>query len=312
MKQYDEHLGPLKLDLDIERWPLLTPFRTAVHTIEFAEVLVARIETNGLCGRGEAVGVHYRGERASSIRDQILTNRVAIEGGITRNELQGLFSPGGARNAVDCALWDLEAKMKGLPVWEIAQVGKPRPLLTTFTCSADAPENMARSAREFAGAQAIKIKLTGEVIDGDRIRAVREARPDVWLGVDANQSLSISLLEGLLGVLAEAEISLLEQPFPIGKDAWLDGVCCPIPVAADESMQSLADIPALVGRYKVCNIKLDKCGGLTEGLAMARAALGWGLEPMVGTMMTTFSIHCSRIPARAIVHGSGLGQSCIS
>jgi L-alanine-DL-glutamate epimerase-like enolase superfamily enzyme len=188
---------------------------------------------------------------------------------------------------LDCALWDLEAKVAGRAAWQIAGIEKPRPLLTTMTCSAEDPAKMAATAVGYKNAKAIKLKLTGEAADADRVRAVREARPDVWLGVDANQGFTRTSLEQLMAVLVETRVQLIEQPFRIGQEALLDGFQSPIPVAADESAQTLADVRGLVGRFNVMNIKLDKCGGLTEGLAMARLARELGLETMVGNMMGT-------------------------
>jgi L-alanine-DL-glutamate epimerase-like enolase superfamily enzyme len=146
---------------------------------------------------------------------------------------------------------------------------------------------MAVAAREYMDARAIKLKLTGEPTDGLRVRAVRDARPSVWLGVDANQGFTRPSLERLMPVLEEARVALIEQPFPIGQEFLLDGFRSPIPVAADESAQSLSDLPGLLGRFDVVNIKLDKCGGLTEALAMARRARELGLETMVGNMLGT-------------------------
>jgi L-alanine-DL-glutamate epimerase-like enolase superfamily enzyme len=218
---------------------------------------------------------------------QIESLRATIEAGISRESLRSILRPGGARNALDCALWDLEAKLRGCSAWQIAELGTPRPLLTTFTCGADEPRKMAAVARAYTGARAIKLKLTGEPIDAERVHAVRDARADVWLGVDANQGFTSAFLERLMPTLTETRVALIEQPFPSGQDALLDGFESPIPVAADESVQCLMDMPGLVGRFDVVNIKLDKCGGLTEGLAMARAARDLGLETMVGCMTAT-------------------------
>jgi L-alanine-DL-glutamate epimerase-like enolase superfamily enzyme len=218
---------------------------------------------------------------------QVESVRAGIEAGISRESAQTLLPAGGARNALDCALWDLEAKLAGRGGWQIAGLEKPHPLLTTMTCSAEDPEKMAATAAGYRNAKAIKLKLTGEPSDADRVRAVREARADVWLGVDANQGFTRASLEQLMPVLIETRVQLIEQPFPIGQDSLLDGFQSPIPVAADESVQTLADVRGLVGRFKVMNIKLDKCGGLTEGLAMARLARELALETMVGNMMGT-------------------------
>jgi L-Ala-D/L-Glu epimerase len=169
----------------------------------------------------------------------------------------------------------------------MVELPKPHPLLTTFTCGADEPAKMAANANAYTDARAIKLKLTGEAIDAERVRAVREIRPDVWLGVDANQGFTRAGLEALMPVFLEARVALIEQPFRTGQEALLDGFRSPIPIAADESVQNSADIPGLVGRVNVVNIKLDKSGGLTEALQMARTARQFGLDAMVGNMLGT-------------------------
>jgi L-alanine-DL-glutamate epimerase-like enolase superfamily enzyme len=280
-------MGRLTLRTEIERWPLVAPFRITGYTWEALDVLVVSLGKDGHVGRGEAQGVYYRNDNPASMTGQIESLRTTIEAGISRESLQSMLPPGGARNALDCALWDLEAKLSGRPAWQVAEVGNPRPLLTTFTCGVDEPEKMAAAARAYTHARAIKLKLTGEPIDTERVHAVREARADVWLGVDANQGFTRAFLERLMPTLTEARVALIEQPFPVGQESLLDGFRSPIPVAADESVQCLSDVPGLVGRFNIVNIKLDKCGGLTEGLAMARAARYLGLEAMVGCMTST-------------------------
>jgi L-alanine-DL-glutamate epimerase-like enolase superfamily enzyme len=188
---------------------------------------------------------------------------------------------------VDCALWDLEAQLSGKSAWQIADLDQPHPLLTTFTCGAEDPKVMAKAALAFGGARAIKLKLTGAAIDGERVRAVRDACPGVWLGVDANQGFTRSMLDKMLPAFVEAGVALIEQPFAIGEEAQLDSLQSPIPIAADESLQSIKDLPSMVGRFSVVNIKLDKSGGLTEGLAIAREAKRLGLQVMVGNMTGT-------------------------
>jgi len=233
---------------------------------------------------------------------EIEAARGDIEAGIDRLWLQRLMPPGGGRNAVDCALWELEAARAGVPAWRLAGVDAPRPLLTTFTLGADSPEAMAEGARGYAQARAIKVKLTGELdLDIARVKAIRSARQDVWLGVDANQGYARGMLDSLIPALAEQRVALLEQPLPRGAEAELDGYRSLIPIAADESALTLDDLPGLVGRFNVVNIKLDKCGGLTEGLAMASEARELGLGVMVGNMVGT-----SLAMAPAFI----LGQQC--
>jgi L-alanine-DL-glutamate epimerase-like enolase superfamily enzyme len=277
----------MKLSLKLEQWPLQAPFRIAGHTWFHLDVLLATLESGGHLGTGEAAGVYYKADTPASMIAQIEPLRARIEAGITRAELQTLLPAGGARNALDCALWDLEARVSGRPVWQLAELSAPQPLLTTFTCSANEPAEMAATARAYQGARAIKMKLTGEPIDAERVRAVRSAMPEAWLGVDANQAFTRATFRALLPVLLEARIALIEQPFPVGQESLLDDLACPIPIAADESVQTLADLPRIENRVRVVNIKLDKCGGLTEGLALARAIRDRGLDPMVGNMIGT-------------------------
>lgn len=281
------HNGPLKLSLHVEEWPRATPVRITGYTFDVIKVLVVRLEKDGHVGQGEAAGVYYLADNVHSMRKQIESLRARIETGVDLASLQALLPPGGARNALDCALWDLEAKLTGRPVWELADLGEPRPLLTVFTCHADAPERMAERARGYTGARAIKLKLTGEPIDIERVRVVRASLPDVWLGVDANQGFDRPFLERFMPELLRERVALIEQPFPIGQEGLLEGFRSPIPIAADESVQGLSDIAGLVGRFSVVNIKLDKCGGLTEALAMVRAARELGLDVMVGNMSGT-------------------------
>jgi L-Ala-D/L-Glu epimerase len=280
--------GALTLHVAIEKFALKEPFHITGHSMVDTDVVTVTLEKGGHIGLGEASGVYYRkDDDAAGVVRQIEAIRARIEAGIDRESLQRLLPTGGARNALDCALWDLEAKLTDRPAWQIAGLDPPRPLLTTFTVGANKPEKMASDARAYADAKAIKLKLTGEPLDADRVRAVRAARPDVWLGVDANQGFTRVFLETLMPVLVATRVDLIEQPFKIGQEAQLDGFKSPIPVAADESAQGLTDVRGLIGRFNVVNIKLDKCGGLTEALAMARKARRLGLDVMVGNMVGT-------------------------
>jgi L-Ala-D/L-Glu epimerase len=280
-------ISPMTVHAQVEQWPLAEPFRITGYTFETIEVLSVSLERDGCVGRGEAAGVYYKDDKPPAMLRQVEAVRSLLEPGITRKRLQEILPAGGARNAVDCALWDLEAKLTATPAWQIAGLDLCRPILTTFTCGADEPEIMARRARGYSHARALKLKLTGEEIDAARVRAVRAARPEVWLGVDANQGFTRDSLERLMPVLVENKVALIEQPFAIGQEILLEGFQSPIPIAADESVQTLDDLPLLVGRFDMINIKLDKCGGLTEGLAMARAAREFGFDAMVGNMIGT-------------------------
>jgi L-Ala-D/L-Glu epimerase len=278
-----------ELNTTIESWPLSVPFRITGYTWEVLEILRVTISASGQTGEGEAAGVYYRGDTPQFMQKQVEAVRALIEERISRATLRELLPSGGARNAVDCALWDLEAKLTGVPAWQTASLSKPHPVLTTFTCGADTPANMAAkaSAADYAQARAIKLKLTGDAIDVERVKAVRAARPDVWLGVDANQGFTLQSLTALIPTLMDARVQVIEQPFPVGQDSLLDGLNCSIPIAADESAQTLRDIDQLSGRFQAVNIKLDKCGGLTEALLMAHAARKLGLDTMVGNMIGT-------------------------
>ncbi len=276
----------LALDIRNENLPLKAPFRISGYTFTEAPVTLVVLRDGGIEGRGEACGVYYLDDAPPSMRAALEALRGEIEAGLTREALRTLLPPGGARNALDCALWELEARRAEQPVWRLAGIAAPRPLLTTFTLGAEDPARMAEGARGFAQARALKLKLTGETdADIERVRAVRAARPEVWLGVDANQGYAPDTLSRLLPALLDARVALLEQPFARGREADLDGLERSIPIAADESVQGLADLEGLVGRFDIVNIKLDKCGGLTEALLMAEAARRLGLRVMVGNMV---------------------------
>jgi L-alanine-DL-glutamate epimerase-like enolase superfamily enzyme len=278
----------MRLAVARESVPLSAPFVITGYTFTHVGVVLARIADRGAEGISEAAGVYYLRDDVEHMCAAIETVRGEVEAGADRESLRGLLPAGGARNALDCALWDLEAKLTRQPVWRLAGLEPPRPLLTTYTIGADTPEAMAARATGYREARQLKLKLTGELDeDVQRVRAVRRARPDVWLGVDANQGYEPASLGRLLSTLVACKVKLLEQPFARGREADLEGLACPIPVAADESVQGLADIEPLAGRFDVVNIKLDKCGGLTEGLAMAAEARRLGLGVMVGNMVGT-------------------------
>jgi L-alanine-DL-glutamate epimerase-like enolase superfamily enzyme len=276
----------LRLAVAVEKLPFSAPFRIAGRVFEHQDAVVVTLDDGVHRGRGEASGVFYLEDDVPRAAAAIEAQRAVIERGIDREALQRLLPRGGARNALDCALWELEAERAGRPVWALAGLKPPRQLTTTFTLGADTPELMAAGARRYAAARALKLKLTGDLeLDAARVRAVRAVRPDVWLGVDANQAYGIADLPRLISVLVETRVELIEQPLARGREADLEGCDSPIPIAADESALGLNDIAGLIGRFDTVNIKLDKCGGLTEGLAMAHEARRAGLDVMVGNMM---------------------------
>jgi L-alanine-DL-glutamate epimerase-like enolase superfamily enzyme len=276
----------LRMHVAVEKLRLAKPFRISGFVFEAQDAVVVTLDDGTFRGRGEASGVYYLGDTAQTMTAAIETVRGEIERGIERSALQHLLPPGGARNALDCALWDLVAQRSGRDVPQLAGIPSLKPLVTTFTLGADDPGVMADGARAYAGARALKMKLTGDLdADIERVRSVRRARPDPWLGVDANQGYDVDTLARLMPVLVESNVALVEQPIRRGREAELDEFRSPIALAADESVLCLADIPANARRFDVINIKLDKCGGLTEALAMAHEARRLGLGVMVGNMV---------------------------
>lgn len=276
----------MRLQIDTESWPLRAPFRITGYTFTDSPVIVVTLWEGSISGRGEAAGVYYRGESPQTMTRQLEAIRPLVERGVTRDALQSLLPPGGARNALDCALWDLEARRSGVPAWRVAGLDAPRPIPTTQTIGAGKADATARSAASYRGAKRLKLKLTGED-DEARVRAVRTARPDAWIAVDANQAYDAVSLRAVLPALLEADVQLIEQPVRAGSEQELRGFDSPIPLAADESVQSLSDLPKVAGIFDVVNIKLDKCGGLTEALAMAAEIRRLGMKPMVGCMVGT-------------------------
>lgn len=292
----------LRLEVGNDLLRLAEPFVITGHVFHHVPVTRVTLHRGEHHGRGEAAGVYYRDDTPARMLATIEGLRERIEAGIDRESLRALLPAGGARNALDCALWELEAREHGQTVWQRAGLEAVRPLRSTFTAGADTPERMAARAASYTGAKAIKLKLTGEAeLDAARVRAVRERLPEAWIGVDANQGYDAPGLARLLPVLVEARVALLEQPFARGNEAALDDLECPIPIAGDESLLDLAELEAHHARFDVVNIKLDKCGGLTEGLRMARLAKVFGLQVMVGNMVGS-----SLAMAPAFV----LGQHC--
>nr|WP_315381284.1 dipeptide epimerase [uncultured Sphingomonas sp.] len=279
----------LRLTTETVSLRLAKPFRIAGYVFDVAEVLVVTLDDGTHRGRGEGAGAYYLGDDVPRMLADIEAASAAIEADPTRQALRALMPAGGARNAVDAALWELEAQRTGQPIWRLAGLeAPPRPIVTTFTVSADSPDAMADTARAYAQARSIKVKLTGDLpLDLARVAAIRAARPDVWLGVDGNQGFTRDALDALVAGLVPHGVALLEQPLARGAEADLDGYRSAIPLAGDESLLTLADIAGAKGRFDVVNIKLDKCGGLTEGLLMAAEARRLGLGVMVGTMIAS-------------------------
>ncbi|WEK42909.1 MAG: dipeptide epimerase [Candidatus Sphingomonas colombiensis] len=278
-------MAKLSLDVQVERLPFKAPFRISGYVFDGVDCVVATLSDGEYRGHGEANGIYYMGDNVPHMLAELERVRSAIESGPDRAALRDILPAGGARNAVDAALWELEARRAGVPVWKLAGVPEVKPVVTTFTLGAEDPAIMVERAIAFGAVKAIKIKLTGDLdLDIARVKAIRAARPDVWLGVDGNQGFAIGDLDALVAAMVEAEVSLIEQPLARGRESDLTGYRSPIPIAADESALTLADVPGLIDRFQVVNIKLDKCGGLTEGLMIAQAAREAGLGVMVGNM----------------------------
>lgn len=278
-------MGRLTIGVSSEKLALVKPFRIAGYLFDSFDALVVTLTDGTSTGRGEGGGVYYLNDDMPHMLAALKAASSAIEAGVTREQLRTLMPAGGARNAVDCAMWELEAAQTGKPVWQLAGATAPVPLRTTFTIAADTPAAMAHTARCYIQARAIKIKLTGELqLDLARVRAIRAARADAWLGVDGNQGFKHFEMDELVAGLLLEDVALLEQPLARGQEHHLEGYQSAIPLAGDESILTLTDVAAAVGRYDVVNIKLDKCGGLTEGLMMAAKARELGLGVMVGNM----------------------------
>ena len=277
----------MKLTVAHESWPIAGKFAISRGSKTSAEVIVVTIEDAAAVGRGEGLPYPRYDETVEGAIAAIEAARPAIEAGITRADVARLVAPHAARNALDCALWDLEAKQSGTPVWRLTGLKEPRPLTTAYTLSLDTPEAMGAAAAKAAARPLLKLKLGGPE-DAERLRAVRQAAPQARLIVDANEGWSPADLPHLLAVAAHLGVELVEQPLPAGDDEALRHLKDrPVPICADESAHDAAGLDQLVGKYDAVNIKLDKTGGLTGALAMARAAQDKGFVLMTGCMLAT-------------------------
>jgi len=277
---------PLTLATAVERWPIAGSFGISRGSKTEAVVVVAALSDGKNRGRGECVPYARYGESVDGVLAQINAMRTQLAGGLDRRGLQGAMPPGAARNALDCAFWDLEAKRSGRPVHELAGLSAPRALTTAYTISLGAPADMAKAAEKSANRALLKVKLGAE---GDiaRIAAVRSAAPGATLIVDANEGWSEHNITANLEACAKAGVALIEQPLPEGQDEVLAGMQRPIPVCADESVHDRPSLAGLAGKYDAVNIKLDKAGGLTEALAVAAESQRQNFAIMVGCMVAT-------------------------
>jgi L-alanine-DL-glutamate epimerase-like enolase superfamily enzyme len=276
----------LTLTVASESWPIAGSFTISRGSKTAAEVVVVTLEQDGATGRGECVPYPRYRETVPGVIAALEAARPAIEAGCGRADVPRLVAPHAARNALDCALWDLEAKLAGRPVWQLAGLAEPRPLITAFTLSLDTPEAMARAAAAAAHRPLLKLKL-GRDGDAERLAAIRAAAPRSRLIVDANEGWSAEGLPALLEACAAAGVELVEQPLPAGHDEALRGLKRAVTICADESAHGRDSLQELAGKYDAINVKLDKTGGLTEALALAAAARHQGFRLMVGCMLAT-------------------------
>jgi len=275
-----------ELSIAVERWPIAGSFTISRGSRTEATVVVASIRDGTAVGRGECVPYTRYGESVEGVRDLIAAQADAIATGLDRQRLQSALPAGAARNALDCALWDLEAKLSGVPVWASAGVTQPTPRTTAYTISLGSPDAMGRAALAARSRPLLKVKLGGSG-DPDRIRAVRDAAPDAELVADANEAWDVDNIGENLAACERAGVKLVEQPLPAKLDRALSDIKTPIVICADESLHDRASLEHLGSGFGAVNIKLDKTGGLTEALELARAARQRGLQIMVGCMLGT-------------------------
>ena len=288
------------LEVARERWPLRATFTISRGSRTASEVVVARVSEGEHEGRGECLPYARYGETAEGVAAAIEALAPALRAGLNRSELQDVLPAGAARNALDCALWDLECKTKGLRAWEMTGRAAPGPLTTAYTLSLDTPEAMRAAAARNAGRPLLKLKLGGAG-DLDRVAAVREGAPDARIIVDANEGWTPEDYKVLAPELGRLGVAMIEQPLPAGDDEDLAHLERPVPVCADEACHDRATLDALAGRYDMVNIKLDKTGGLSEALALRDAARERGFGIMVGCMIAT---SLSMAPALLVADGA--------
>ena len=271
----------------IEHYPTRDAFVIARGAKIGVDVVVAEVRAGGASGRGEGTPLYYLNESAAHAAAMIERAADAVVRGEGRAYLGRTMSADSARNALDCALWSLEARRAGTPVWRLAGLRPPGPVTTALTISLGDPGAMERAARSVAARPLLKLKLAGDGGDRERVAAVRRGAPGARLIVDANEAWAELDLEAEARAMAALGVELIEQPVPAGREALLDGVRAAVPWCADESVQTRTELDRVVGRFQVVNIKLDKAGGLTEALALREAARAMGLRVMVGCMLST-------------------------
>ena len=276
----------MRLTIAEERWPIAGSFTISRGSKTEAHVVTVTLEDGGHTGRGECVPYPRYEETVPQVIAALQTARSRIEAGITRDAIASILTPHAARNALDCALWDLAAKKAGVPAWQLAGLAEPKPAVTAYTLSLDTPEAMGEAAAKASGRPLLKLKL-GREGDVERLKLIRRNAPHSRLIVDANEGWTADSLAAMLAACADAGVELVEQPLPAGNDEALRAVSRAVTVCADESAHGLDSLDQLVGKYDAINIKLDKTGGLTPAIALAHAARKRDLRIMVGCMLAT-------------------------
>lgn len=290
------------LVVSAESWPIRGGFAISRGAKNTADVVLVELRKEDYSGRGECVPYAHYGESCDSVIAQIESLRSAIRLGLNREQLQGRLPTGAARNALDCAFWDLWAKASRRRAWELLGLASPQPLTTAYTLSLGSPERMHRAALANAERPLLKIKLGGHG-DLERVRAVRRGAPRARLIVDANEGWDVELYKRLVPELAALEVEMIEQPLPADADDALRYLPRPIPICADESCHTVDSLAGIVGRYDMINIKLDKAGGLSEAIRLRQAAEVEGLGIMVGCMVAT---SLAMAPATLLAQGAAI------
>lgn len=284
--------------VQVQAYPMRVPFAISRESRTEARVLVATAEDGGIIGRGECVPYARYGESVESVAAQINGLKAPVD----RHSLQSALPPGAARNAVDCALWDLEAKQAEKRVWELAGLPEPQPVLTAYTISLGSPEEMGRAAAENSWRPLLKVKL-GSKDDLPRLEAVRDQAPESRIIVDANEGWSSTEFQSIFAQFADLRVEMVEQPLPAGSDQPLDNCDADFDLCADESCHDRESLASLNGRYSMVNIKLDKTGGLTEAIALKKQATEEGYKVMVGCMVGT---SLAMAPAVVVAQGADI------
>jgi L-alanine-DL-glutamate epimerase-like enolase superfamily enzyme len=292
----------IELIVSAESWPIRGGFTISRGAKTQADVVLVELAHGGFKGYGECVPYARYGESSDSVVEQIESIRQDIRQGMDRIQLQQKLPPGAARNALDCAFWDLQAKMSPHRVWELLGMAAMQPLTTAYTLSLDSPENMYEAAMENAGRPLLKLKLAGEG-DLERVTGVRKGAPKARLIVDANEGWDAVIYQRLVPELLELGVEMIEQPLPAADDEALRSLERPIPICADESCHTSESLRHIVDRYDMVNIKLDKTGGLTEALRLREAAEAKGLQIMVGCMLAT---SLAMAPAALLAQGAAI------